>query len=66
MVVNMKSVQLTENEGDLVRSLDKKNWSHFCENHHGDCYWNKRTGAIMWMPNDGSKGNLSEPTATKT
>ena len=38
---------ISDKQIDLLRK--NSSWIAFCENRHGECYWNSSTGEIMWI-----------------
>jgi len=51
-----KNTKISFEEAEKLRN--DKNWISYCENHHGGCYWNKETGEIMWISNNGINDNM--------
>ena len=49
-----KRTMISSKEAHEIRQKDTA-WSDFCENHHGTCYWNSKTGEIMWTSDDEQK-----------
>lgn len=51
--------RLTWLEADKILKNWGENKVNFCENHHGNCYWNKATGEILWYANEENESNGS-------
>jgi hypothetical protein len=43
-------LEITLEEWDIVHK--QPGWEWFCENHHGACYWNSKTGEIAWLDDE--------------
>jgi len=45
-----KSIKILINNAIILSN--SSGWEWICENHHGECYWNEKTGELLWIPND--------------
>lgn len=43
---------------EASKIIESENWSMFCENGHGACYYNYVTGEIIWLGDEECNANL--------
>ena len=55
-----KNTELTHDEADEILKKWKKNKIEYAENNHGQVYWNKSTGEVMWYGDEECNAELLE------
>lgn len=53
------AVEISNEKGSEIIG-QSKDWVQFAENHHGEVYWNKTTGEIIWLANEEGDSNYQQ------